>query len=416
MSDKLNPFEMAQQQIDNAASILGLEQGIHEILRWPKRVLYVNIPVKMDDGSVKVFKGYRSQHVDVLGPFKGGIRYHPDVCMDETIALSIWMTFKCGVVGLPYGGGKGGITCNPRELSPGELERLSRGYIQAISSIVGPEKDIPAPDVYTTPQMMAWMMDEFSKLKGYYSPGVITGKPVAVGGSLGRNTATATGTVITIREALKSMGKTFKDVTVAVQGYGNAGFFAAKLVYDKGAKLVAVSDSRGGILNKEGFDPYKVFEHKEKTGSVVGYPGATTITNEELLELPVDVLIPAALEGVITKANAHNVKAKIIGEAANGPTTPEADEILYKNGVFMLPDILANAGGVTVSYFEWVQNLSNYYWTQEEVDSRLDEKMTAAFKAVLEISKQYKVDMRTAAYLYSIKRLAEAMKLRGWAG
>ncbi len=414
--DKLNAFEMAQRQVDNAASILNLHPGIHEILRWPKRVLYVSIPVKMDDGSIKVFKGYRSQHTDVLGPSKGGIRFHPDVTMDETIALSIWMTFKCGVIGLPYGGGKGGVACNPKELSQGEIERLSRGYIRAIAPIIGPEKDIPAPDVYTTPQIMAWMMDEFSELKGYYCPGVITGKPVLTGGSLGRDVATALGTIFIIREALKTLGKNFKDSTAAVQGYGNAGFHAARLLNEQGSKLIAVSDSKGGIYNPEGLNPHLVLEHKEKTGSVVNYSGSTPITNEELLEFDCDILVPAALEGVITEKNAMNIKTRIVAEAANGPTTPEADEILFKKGVFVLPDILANAGGVTVSYFEWVQNLTNYYWTKKEVESRLDEKMSAAFEQVYKTSRDYKVDMRTAAYLFSIKRLAEAIKLRGWAG
>lgn len=411
----LNAFELAQKQVENAAKILKLSKDVLEILLWPKRVLYVNIPVKMDDGSVKVFKGYRSQHTDVLGPSKGGIRFHPDVTLEETMALSMWMTFKCGVIGLPYGGGKGGVACDPRNLSQGELERLSRGYIRAIAPIIGPDKDIPAPDVYTTPQIMAWMMDEFSTLAGVYSPGVITGKPIIVGGSLGRDKATAQGTVFTIREALKTKGRNFVGSTVVVQGYGNAGFHAARLLHEEGCKLIAVSDSKGGIFSKEGLNPHLVLEFKESTGTVVGYPGTVTITNEELLELECDILVPAALEGVITEKNAMNVKAKIVAEAANGPTTLEADEILFKNGVFVLPDILANAGGVTVSYFEWVQNLTNYYWTSKEVESRLDEKMTFAFEQVYKTSLEYNIDMRTAAYVYSIKRLAEAIKIRGWA-
>ncbi|MFO7151777.1 MAG: Glu/Leu/Phe/Val dehydrogenase [Bacillota bacterium] len=414
MAETLNPFEIVQKQIKTACDKLGLEESVYEILKEPERVMEVSIPVRMDNGSIKTFIGYRSQHSTALGPAKGGVRFHPDVTMDEVKALSAWMTFKCAVVGIPYGGGKGGVRCNPKELSQSELERLSRGYFRAISPIIGPEKDIPAPDVYTNAQVMAWFMDEFSQLKGYYTPGVVTGKPIVLGGSLGRNEATARGVTINIREAAKKIGLDLKKATVAIQGFGNAGSVAARLLHELGCKIVAVNDSQGAAYNPDGLDPIAVKEYKKKNKTVKGFPGSKDISGAELLELDVDILVPAALENVITSSNAANIKAKIVGEAANGPTTPEADEILYKKGVLVIPDILCNSGGVTVSYFEWVQNLMNFYWTEEEVNSRLEQIMVKAFNEVFDLHKEYKVNMREAAYMLAIKRIAEALKLRGW--
>jgi glutamate dehydrogenase len=414
MTEVLNPFKIVQQQVKMVCDKLGYEDSVYEILKEPEKVLVVSIPVKMDDGSIKTFIGYRSQHSTALGPAKGGVRFHPDVTLDEVKALSTWMTFKCGVVGIPYGGGKGGVVCNPKELSRGELERLSRGFFRAIYPIIGPEKDIPAPDVYTNAQVMAWFVDEYSSLKGYYSPGVVTGKPIRLGGSAGRTEATGRGCMFTIREAAKEIGLDMKGAAVAVQGSGNVGGIAAKLIAELGSKIVAMSDSKGGVYNPDGIDPDAVLEHKAKTGSVLGFPGSQEISNDELLELDVDILVPAALENVITSKNAANIKAKIIGEGANGPTTPEADKILYEKGILVIPDILANAGGVTVSYFEWVQNLMNFYWTEEEVNNRLEGIMVRAFKEVYQMHKEHKVNMRDAAYMVSIQRVAEAMKLRGW--
>ncbi len=415
MSKKQNPFAMAQSQLDSAAEILGLDPATHAFLRKPMRELHVTIPVKMDDGSVHVFEGFRVQYNDALGPTKGGIRWHPEETVDTVRALGAWMTWKCAIVDIPYGGAKGGIICNPKELSMGEQERLARGYIRSIGEFIGPEKDIPAPDVYTTPQIMAWMMDEFSKLRGYNTPGVITGKPVRVGGSLGRHDATARGGMYILREAAKVKGIDLSKATVAVQGFGNAGQYAHGLITELfGSKVVAISDSRGGIYNADGLDFEACVDFKKKNGTVVGFPGAKGISNEELLKLDVDVLVPAAMEEVLTAENAGDVKAKLILELANGPTTPEADAILHKNGNMVLPDFLANAGGVTVSYFEWVQNINGYYWTIDVVYQRLDEKMTQAFHDFYETYKAYKVDPRTAAYLVSVKRVVEAMKLRGW--
>ncbi|MEW6557585.1 MAG: Glu/Leu/Phe/Val dehydrogenase [Elusimicrobiota bacterium] len=398
-----------------------LDTATHEFLREPMRELHVSIPVKMDNGSVKIFKGFRVQYNDVRGPTKGGIRFHPEETVDTVKALAAWMTWKCAVVDIPYGGGKGGVICNPKEMSQNELERLSRGYIDQVWHIIGPEKDIPAPDVYTNPQIMAWMMDEYSKLCGYNCPGVITGKPIALGGSKGRGDATAMGTVFTIRDAAKKLGIDLKNATVAVQGYGNAGSYCAILMDEMfGSKIVAVSDSVGGIYSEnggdggEGLDPKKVVEHKNKTKSCVNFPGTKNITNEEILELDVDILIPAALENQITSANAGRIKAKIVAEAANGPTTPKGDDILFRNNVFVIPDFLCNAGGVTVSYFEWVQNINGYYWEEEEVYQRLDKKMTKAFEDVCQTAKEYKVNNRIAAYIVAVSRVAEAMKLRGW--
>ncbi|MFN3346301.1 MAG: Glu/Leu/Phe/Val family dehydrogenase [Candidatus Bipolaricaulaceae bacterium] len=412
----LNPFEIAQRQLDEAAKILGLDRGMHELLRWPMREIHVRIPVRMDDGSVRVFEGFRVQYNWARGPCKGGIRFHPEETFDTVRALAAWMTWKTAVVDLPLGGGKGGVVCNPKELSERELERLSRGYIRAIAHFIGPDIDVPAPDVYTNPQIMAWMMDEYEAVVGRSAPGVITGKPLPLGGSAGRGDATARGGMYCIREACKVLGINPKGATCAIQGYGNAGQFAHLLGEELlGLKVVAVSDSRGGIYNPNGLSAQEVIAHKEKTGTVVGFPGAKAITNAELLELPVDILIPAALENQITGANAGRIKAKIVAELANGPTTPEADEILFKNKVYVIPDFLCNAGGVTVSYFEQVQNAMMYYWPMEEVHEKLDRKMTAAFHAVHKTAQEYKVHNRLAAYLVSVQRVAEAVRLRGWA-
>ncbi|GAB4400366.1 MAG: Glu/Leu/Phe/Val dehydrogenase [Anaerolineales bacterium] len=416
MTEKLNPFKIAQQQLDEAAAILKLEPGIHALLREPMRELHVTIPVKMDDGSVKVFKGFRVQYNDARGATKGGIRFHPEETIDTVRALAAWMTWKTAVVDIPLGGGKGGVICNPKEMSKGELERLSRGYIRAIAKFIGPETDVPAPDVYTDPQIMAWMMDEYSVITGHNVPGVITGKPLPLGGSAGRGDATARGGVYTIREAAKVLGLNLKGAPCAIQGYGNAGYFGHILAQEiLGLKVVAVSDSKGGIYKADGLDPKAVSDHKDKTGSVVNFPGAKNITNEELLELDVLVLIPAALENQITEKNAANIKAKIVAEFANGPTTPEADKILFAKGVYVIPDFLCNAGGVTVSYFEQVQNAYDYYWPLEEVHEKLDKKMTAAFHAVHEMAQKHKVNNRVGAYLVAVHRVAEAMRLRGWA-
>ncbi len=368
----------------------------------------------MDDGSIKVFQGYRVQHNNARGPFKGGIRYHPNVTIDEVRALAMWMSWKTAVVDLPYGGAKGGIAVNPKELSEGEIERLTRRYTVAIAPIIGPYIDIPAPDVYTGPQHMAWILDTYSQLVGRFEPAIVTGKPVELGGSLGRKQATGRGTAIAAVEAAKALNIPIKNATVAVQGYGNVGFYAAAVINELyGAKVVAVSDSKGGIYNSDGLNPQKVLEHKKKTGSVVGFPGAREITNEELLTLNVDILIPAALEGVITEKNANEVKAKVVAEGANGPTTPEADKILFEKGILVVPDILANAGGVTVSYFEWVQNLMRVQWTEEEVNMKLHDKIVKAFNEVYKIHKEKNVDMRTAAMMLAVQRVADAVKKRG---
>ncbi len=415
MSEKLNPFAIAQAQLDEAAKILELDPAVHEMLRWPLRELHVTLPVRMDDGIVKVFHGFRVQYNDSRGPTKGGIRYHPDETIDTVRALAAWMTWKTAVVDIPLGGGKGGIICNPKEMSDGELERLSRAYIRQVGRIIGLEKDVPAPDVYTTPQIMAWMADEYSFLKGYNEFGVITGKPLELGGSQGRGDATARGGVYTVREAAKVLGLELKGATAAIQGYGNAGTFAHSLGQEiLGLKIVAVSDSKGGIVDWNGLDYNAVTAHKAKTGSVINFPGAKNITNEALLELDVVVLFPSALENVITEENAGRIKAKISAELANGPTTPAADKILFQNGVYVIPDFLCNAGGVTVSYFEMCQNAYDYYWDLGTVQQRLDQKMTAAFHAVHEMAQKYKVNNRVAAYLVSIARVAKAMQLRGW--
>ena len=412
--ESLNPFVVAQEQIDRAGKKLSLNPDLLELLKHPKRELTVNFPVKMDDGSVRVFTGYRVQYNDARGPFKGGIRYHWNVSIDEVRALACWMTWKCAVMDIPYGGAKGGIICNPKEMSKAENERMTRRYASEISIIIGPEKDIPAPDVYTDGQTMSWIMDTISMQKGYVVSGVVTGKPIAIGGSLGRDEATARGAVYTTREAAKKIKLNLKGATVAVQGFGNAGYHYARLMQDEyGSKIVAVSDSKGGIYSEKGFDPKEVLVYKEKTGSVVGFPGTKKITNEELLELAVDILSPAALENQITSENAPRIKAKISAECANGPTTPEADDLLYKKGVLVIPDILANGGGVTVSYFEWVQDLANFFWTKAEVDSKLEGVMVRAFDAVWKMHDEKKCDLRQAAYMVAINRVAEAYKWRG---
>lgn len=409
-----NPYKMAVAQLEKCAKIMNLDPNVLEYLRYPKRVLSVFVPVRMDNGTVKIFKGFRSQHNDALGPFKGGIRYHPNVTMEEVMALSIWMTWKCSVSNLPYGGGKGGVICNPKEMSVGEIERLSRGYFAAIAGIVGPDRDIPAGDVNTSAREMAWFMDEYSKLKGYNVPGTVTGKPLPLGGSEGRVEATGKGVSIAGREAAKKLGIELRKADVVVQGIGNVGFYSAKFMQELGCRILAVSDSKGGIYSTNGINLDHAVAYKEKNGSLAGFPGAKAITNEELLELKCDILIPAALENQITSKNADRIKARMVLEGANGPTTPEADEILHEMGTMVVPDILANAGGVSVSYFEWVQNLQNYYWTKAEVNERLDRLLVAAFNTVYDTYLKYKVDMRMAAYIRAISRVAEAMKARGW--
>jgi len=413
---EMNPFQIAQQQLDQAARKLGLDEATHELLRWPMREFRFTLPVKMDNGKTRVFHGYRVQYNDARGPNKGGIRWHPDETIDTVRALAAWMTWKTAVADLPLGGGKGGVTCNPKEMSDGEKERLARAWMRAVARELGVHRDVPAPDVYTTPQIMAWMMDEYEHIVGHSHPGVITGKPLALGGSQGRHDATARGGVYCVREACRVKGIDPAKCTYAIQGFGNAGQYAATLHRELlgGGKLVAVSDSSGGVINRGGIDPEKIVAHKLETGRVSGFPGTEPITNEALLELDVDVLYPSALEGVITAKNAKNIRCKISCELANGPTTPEADEILFGKGVVVLPDFLANSGGVTVSYFEQVQNTYNYYWSREDVNQQLDRKITDAFMAVHKMQQQAKVHMRLAAYMVSVTRVAEACKLRGW--
>ncbi|HET6730135.1 MAG TPA: Glu/Leu/Phe/Val dehydrogenase [Nitrososphaeraceae archaeon] len=414
MSESLNPFEVAVRQLDEAAKLAQLDRGMRDILASPSRVLTVSVPAKMDNGDIRVFTGFRSQHNSARGPYKGGIRYHPQVTVDEVKALSMWMTWKCAVANIPFGGGKGGIICNPKEMSQDELERLTRRYAYSISDIIGPLTDIPAPDVYTGGREMAWIMDTYSALKGnYLQPELITGKPLAIGGSLGRNEATGRGVSITVREAAKKLGINLKDATVAVQGFGNAGQFAAQLLAEMGAKIIAVSDSKGSIYSKEGIPVDSVRNHKSKNGTVVGFRNATEIKDNELMELECTILVPAALENQITRTNAPKIKAKIIAEAANGPTTPDADDILFKNETLVIPDILANGGGVTVSYFEWLQNLARDYWSEDEVNSRLDSNISVAFNDVYKNHKEYDVNMRQASTLLAINRVVEAIKIRG---
>jgi glutamate dehydrogenase/leucine dehydrogenase len=414
LKEKINPFEVALTQLEEASNILNLDKGMLQILSNPKRILTVSIPTKMDDGSIRVFTGFRSQHNDARGPCKGGIRYHPDVTIEEVKALSMWMTWKCAIANIPYGGGKGGIICNPKKMSENELERMTRRFAYLISDIIGPYKDIPAPDVYTGGKEMAWIMDTYSTLKGnYVQPEVITGKPIAIGGSLGRNEATGRGLAYTVREAAKKINIDMKQATIVVQGFGNAGQFASKLVEEQGAKMIAASDSQGAIINKDGIDADALMKFKKETGTVAGFENAKSVSNDELLETECTILIPAALENQITKNNADKIKTKIIAEAANGPTTPEADEILFKKDILVIPDVLANGGGVTVSYFEWLQNLRREYWTEEEVNNRLDINITKSFFDVYDTHDKYNVDMRKAATLLAINRVVDAINIRG---
>jgi len=410
---KPNPLDAARQQLGVTVELLGLDAGIHEVLKQPKRALIISLPVKMDDGTVKVFSGCRVQHNDARGPFKGGVRYHPDVTLDEITALAMLMTWKCAVADIPYGGAKGGVCCNPKEMSNGELERLTRRYATMILDLIGPYRDVPAPDVYTDEQTMAWIMDTYSLFKGYSVPESVTGKPLILGGFKQREEATAMGVVFCIREAVKRMRMKAKDSLVAVQGFGSVGWNTARILHEQGYRVVAVSDSRGGIYNPKGISPVKVFEHKGKTGSVLGFRGSRQVTNEELLELPCDILIPAALENQITKQNTDKIKAKMVAEAANAPTTPEADKILKEKGIFLIPDILANSGGVTSSYFEWVQNLTRERWSEREANKKLESMMVKAFGEVYQISKKREVDMRTAALILGVGRVAEAVKTLG---
>jgi glutamate dehydrogenase (NAD(P)+) len=409
----INPWEVAQQQFDLAADRLNLDPGLRRVLREPRRELTVHFPVKMDDGSVQVFTGYRVQHNLGRGPAKGGIRYHQDVSLDEVKALSMWMTWKCAVVGIPYGGGKGGVIVDPKKLSMKEVEALTRRFTTEIEVLIGPERDIPAPDVNTNSQVMAWMMDTYSMHQGYTVPGVVTGKPISLGGSEGRNEATARGTVFCVIEAARHLGIELPKATVAVQGFGNAGSIAAQLIAAEGATVVAVSDSTGGIHNPAGLEINKVIAWKKEHGTVQGFPGTTDITNAELLEVDCNILIPAALENQITPHNADRIKARLIAEAANGPTTPEADRILFKNSKFMIPDILCNAGGVTVSYFEWVQDLNRDHWTESVVNDKLKQIMVRSFSETLAIARREQCDMRTAAYLLAVQRVADATSMRG---
>ena len=407
-------FEMAKIPMEKASKLINLDPNAEAVISQPERTLEVSIPVKMDDGHVEVFTGYRSQNSTVLGPVKGGVRYHQNVSMDEVKTLGFWMTTKCAIAGLPYGGGKGGIIVDPRKVSKGELERITRGYIDRIAPIIGEKKDIPAPDVNTNAQIMAWMLDEFSKINCQYTPGFITGKAVSMGGSLGRTSATGRGVVTAALELLKREGIKPEDATLAIQGFGNVGSWTAKCAADKGLKIVALSDISGGIYDPNGFDPYKVEEYAQNNGGVIkGYPGAKAISNEEVLEQDVTVLIPAALELQITGKNADKIKAKMIVEAANGPTDADADAILEKRGIPVVPDVLANDGGVTVSYFEWVQNLYRYFWTEEEVIDRQEQMMVKAFANVYDAAKKYNTTMRVGAYIVALNALAEPLKLRG---
>jgi glutamate dehydrogenase (NAD(P)+) len=408
-----NVWEMAQEQLDDVARLIGLNESIHGYLREPKRVLEVSVPVRMDNGVFRMFKGFRVQHNLSRGPSKGGIRFHTDVTLDEVKALAMWMTWKCSLVNIPFGGAKGGVICDPKSMSTQELENLTRRFTSEISIIIGPDKDIPAPDVYTTPQVMAWIMDTYSMQCGYSVPGVVTGKPVAIGGSQGRDKATARGCLYVVDEAMNVKGIAVEDARVAIQGFGNAGMHAADLMQRAGYTIVAVSDSRGGVANPKGLDVPGLIAHKKETGSVVGFTGGERITNKDVLEYDCDVLVPAALEKVITRENAPKIRAKIIAEAANGPTLPEADKILFDRGIMVLPDILANAGGVTVSYFEWVQDLQENFWEEDEINERLKRKMTRAFKETYEQSQRLGIDMRRGAYVVAVSRVAEATKLRG---
>ncbi|SOC41252.1 Glu/Leu/Phe/Val family dehydrogenase [Ureibacillus acetophenoni] len=413
MSENLNLLTSTQDVIKEALNKLGYDEAMYDLLKEPLRMLHVRIPVKMDDGTTKVFTAYRAQHSDAVGPTKGGVRFHPGVNEDEVKALSMWMTLKCGIVDLPYGGGKGGIICDPRTMSMGELERLSRGYVRAISQIVGPTKDIPAPDVFTNAQIMAWMMDEYSRMDEFNSPGFITGKPIVLGGSQGRDRATAQGVTIVIQEAAKKRGIDIKGARVVIQGFGNAGSFLAKFMSDLGAKVIGISDAYGALHDPEGLDIDYLLDRRDSFGTVTTL-FENTITNKELLELECDILVPAAIENQITAENAHDIKAKILVEAANGPTTAEATKILTERGILLVPDVLASAGGVTVSYFEWVQNNMGYYWSEEEVAEKLYQKMVEAFENVYTTATTRNINMRLAAYMVGVRRTAEASRFRGW--
>jgi glutamate dehydrogenase (NAD(P)+) len=413
VSSSENVWQMAQDQLDGVARLIGLNESMHGFLREPKRVLEVSVPVRMDAGTFRMFKGFRVQHNMSRGPTKGGIRFHPDVTLDEVKALAMWMTWKCALVNIPFGGAKGGVICDPRIMSMQELENLTRRFTSEISIIIGPEKDIPAPDVYTTPQIMAWIMDTYSMQKGYSVPGVVTGKPVAIGGSLGRDKATARGCLYVTDEAMNTLGLKIEGARVAIQGFGNAGMYAAELMSQRGYSVVAVTDSKGGVANPKGLDVAGVMAHKAETGSVVGFTGGDRINNKDVLEYDCDVLVPAALEKVITKDNAPRIRAKIVAEAANGPTMPDADKILSDRGIMVLPDILANAGGVTVSYFEWVQDLQENFWEEDEINDRLKRKMTRAYTETYDQAQRLSVDMRRGAYAVAVGRVAEATKLRG---
>ena len=413
MVETQTALAVAMEQLKIAAEKLDLDPGLHCMLAHPKRSLIVSVTVKMDDGNINVFTGCRVQHWDARGPFKGGIRYHPNVTFDEVTALAIWMTWKCAVVDIPYGGAKGGVCCNPKKMSKGELERLTRRFTTLLYDFIGPYRDVPAPDVYTDAQTMAWIMDTYSQIRGYSVPECVTGKPISVGGSEGRAEATSLGVVICAREAAKQVGLKLRGSTVAVQGFGNVGWNAAKIAYDLGSKVVALSDSVGGIHSAKGLDPYDVYKHKSKTGSVINYKGSQNITNEDVLAAKCDILIPAALENQIKKTNADKVKAKIVVEGANGPTTPEADRALHEKGIVLVPDILANSGGVATSYFEWVQNLTREHWTLEDVNRKLEGKMVKAFNDVHKIAKEEESDMRTGALMLGVGRVAEAIKTLG---
>lgn len=410
----LNPYLRAQQSFREAVDILGLEAAVFDLLKQPMRFFEVAVPVVRDDGSLEVFTGYRSQHNDALGPTKGGLRFHPNVDADEVRALSMWMTVKCALLRLPYGGGKGGVRCDVDQLSEAEIERLSREYIRAISLVIGPDKDIPAPDVSTNPQIMAWMVDEYSRIRGENTFGLITGKPLVIGGSRGRVEATGRGLVFATRQLALALGIDFSKSVVAVQGFGNVGSVAAEICHHLGATVVAVSDKDGGLYNSGGIDMGQLMEYKKTHRTLAGFSGAEPISNQDLLELPVDVLFPAALENQITADNAKNIRARIVGEGANGPTTPEADAILFEQGVMVVPDVLGNAGGVTVSYFEWVQNQTRLYWSESEVNQRLEEYMVDAMSAMHEMHERFGVTLRKAAYLVAVERVAQAMRVRGW--
>mgnify|MGYP000852205462 FL=1 len=413
--ETLNPFEIAQKQIKSACDKLNADPAVYEILKNPQRVLEVSFPVKMDDGSIKTFTGYRSQHNNAVGPYKGGLRFHPGVTRDEVKALSTWMTFKCSVAGIPYGGGKGGMAIDPKEYSKGELERISKGFAKAISPVIGEKVDIPAPDVNTNGQIMSWMVEAYEEKVGRSAKGIFTGKPLEFGGSLARTEATGYGVHLTAKKALKKLGIDVKGATYAVQGFGNVGFYTAYYAHKDGAKIVAFSNAHVAIYNEKGIDMEAVIKDFEENGHIEKNKGyGKDITNAELLELEVDVLSPCALENQITSENADRIKAKVIAEGANGPTTPEADEILFKKGITVIPDILANSGGVVVSYFEWVQNLQSYYWPFDEVQQKEDALLSKAFEDVWEIADKYKVDLRNAAYMKSIDTISKAMKVRGW--